>query len=89
MFDLYQCHWITDQEHKLFIANAPSLKAPLRFDMQCQSRTPSRRLAEHEAAEIYQAAMQANMTPMTFLSSRPGIGLVQQIIAQSSYSAAS
>ena len=89
MFDLYQCHWVMDREQQLYITSAPSLQAPVCLDMQCQWREVSRRLDVYESDAIYQAALDANMQPLTYLHSTAGIAFVQQMLAQSAWSEAS
>jgi len=84
MFDLYQSHWVHGSDGRVYIANAPSLRAPILFDMKYLPHAPERRLNTREAAMIYQAAMQSGMQVMTFLHSQAGLNYVEQLISQSS-----
>ncbi|MGB0867169.1 MAG: hypothetical protein ACPGSC_11705 [Granulosicoccaceae bacterium] len=81
MFDLYQSHWVKDQQ-QLYLASAPSAQAPIRFKVACPWHQGNRRLAEREANRIYQASLDAGMLPLTFLHSAAGISFVQEMIAE-------
>lgn len=80
MIDLAHCHWVTDDQQRLYLASAPSLCAPFRFDCftTCPDTQP-RRLSAAEAETIAQAAVESGMRPMTFVSSAQGIGLMQRL----------
>lgn len=89
MLDLYQSHWVMDIEQQLYIASAPSMRAPVRLNMQCQWHDASRRLEVNEADAIYQAALDSSMQPLTFLHSTAGVDFVQKMLAQPAWSEAS
>jgi len=84
MIDLAQCHWVVDDNHRLFLASAPSLRAPFRFDCFTESFVSSRRLSAQEAQAITQAAIESGMRPMTFVSSDVGIAFLQGLMSQTS-----
>ncbi len=79
MIDLSQCHWVVDENNRLFIASAPSMRAPFRFDCFSYWQGATRRLSADEAEAIGQAAIDAGMRPMTFLNSDKGIFFVQSL----------
>jgi len=89
MFDLYQSHWVVDDEQQLYIASAPSLQAPVSLKMHCECSTSGRRLEVSEADAIYQSALEARVQPLTFLQSIAGIEFVQELLTQPSWSEAS
>lgn len=80
MIDLSQCHWVVDEHNRLFIASAPSLRAPFRFDCFTHSHQLSRRLTVEEAEAIGQAAIDCGVRPLTFLNSDEGICFVQSLV---------
>jgi len=84
MIDLAQCHWVVDDTNRLFLASAPSLRAPFRFDCFIQSFESPRRLTAVEAQAINQAAIESGMRPMTYVSSDQGIAYIQSLFALSS-----
>ncbi len=81
MIDLAQCHWIVDDNNRLFLASAPSLRAPFRFDCFIQWHEAPRRLSTTESVMICQAAMESGMRPMTFLNSDNGIAFIHSLMA--------
>lgn len=81
MIDLALCHWVVDEDNRLFLASAPSLRAPFRFDCFTQFYETPRRLTAGEAEAINQAAIESGMRPMTFISSDIGIGFIQALVA--------
>ena len=81
MIDLALCHWVVDENNRLFIASAPSLRAPFRFDCFVQYDRATRRLTSDEAGSIYQAAIESGMQPMTFINSDLGISFIQSMVA--------
>jgi len=85
LFDLYQCHWVHGSDGKLYIANAPSVQAPIRFGMRCPPLGSERRLDPREAALIYQAALHSGMQVMTFLHSQAGLDYVRQLMSPESF----
>ena len=80
MIDLALCHWVVDEDNRLFLASAPSLRAPFRFDCFVQSYETPRRLTADEAEAINQAAIESGMRPMTFISSDSGINFIQSLV---------
>lgn len=81
MFDLALCHWVVDEDNRLFLASAPSLRAPFRFDCFVQSYEAPRRLTADEADAINQAAIESGMRPMTFINSNIGISFIRSLVA--------
>ena len=81
MIDLALCHWVVDADNRLFLASAPSLRAPFRFDCFVQSFDAPRRLTAAEAQAINQAAIESGMRPMTFINSDTGIHFMQTLLA--------
>jgi len=82
MIDLAQCHWIVDEKNRLYLASAPSLRAPFRFDCFLTWHQKARRLSSHEAELICQASIECGMRPMTFLNSPVGIQFVQEMMQE-------
>ncbi len=82
MIDLSQCHWVVDENNRLYLASAPSLRAPFRFDCFTQWHGSPRRLTATEAESICQAAIDTGMRPMTFLNSDQGIAHIQSLVVE-------
>jgi|GEM_PF-2331041 len=82
MIDLALCHWIVDEQNRLYLASAPSLRAPFRFDCHMSWYQQTRRLTDQEAALICQASIECGMRPMTFLNSWSGIQFVQDLMQE-------
>lgn len=79
MIDLALCHWVVDDRNRLYLASAPSLRAPFCFDCFVYAASPARRLTAEEAELITQAAIEVGMRPMTFVSSEAGIAFLQSL----------
>lgn len=82
MIDLAQCHWVVDEQYRLFLASAPSLRAPFRFDCFITWKHSPRRLSAEEAEAICQASIECGMRPMTFINSGIGIQFIQDMMRQ-------